>query len=78
MPTESTSADLERVIIGSFATDKPNAPAEIPYGGFTNAGLSTKKQSTGELVSDVGLESGTTYVHNNIFPVISTAPNVSS
>lgn len=65
------------MIIGSFATDKPGAPAEIPYGGFVNAGLSTRKLSTGELVNEVGLEDGSTYVHNNLFPVVAQAPRVS-
>lgn len=77
MPNVTTQVNLERVIIASFATDKPDGPLEIPYGGAVNAGLNTIKESTGELTKDVGLESGSVYIHNNMFPVLATAPKVS-
>lgn len=77
VPNVTTQANLERVIIASFATDKPDGPLEIPYGGAVNAGLSTIKESSGQLTKDVGLESGSMYIHNNMFPVLATAPKVS-
>lgn len=77
VPNVTTQVNLERVIVASFATDKPDGPLEIPYGGAVNAGLNTIKESTGQLTKDIGLESGSMYIHNNMFPVLATAPKVS-
>lgn len=68
---------IERSIIALFAGRNGRSNVEVPYGGSTPAGNTTRRDSDNKEVSEAGIASGTTYTHQDVFNVMPSAPAVS-